>query len=196
LFADKISEAFAMSEWSKKLQIMRRYDLTAHLYDMRYAEEQKAKFKAALEELNVSMYGFVLDAGCGTGLLFDHIANKSEAIVGIDISRRILNQAKNRARKFSHADLVLADVDNMPLKNNIFDHAFSFTVIQNVPEAVKTLREIKRVAKQDAIIVITGLKKAFCKEDFIESLVNVDLNIIALKDEGLQCYVALCKKKR
>lgn len=185
-----------MNEWDKKLQIMRRYDLTAHLYDMRYAEEQIAKFNVALEELKTDKYGFVLDAGCGTGLLFDHVAKDSEAIVGIDISKEILRQAKIRARKFSNVNLVLADVDNMPLKSNIFNYVFSFTVIQNVPEAIKTLREIKRITKQKAIIVVTGLKKVFGKEDFTGMLIDVGLNVVALKDECLQCYIAICKNKR
>ena len=184
-----------MNEWNKKLQIMRRYDLTAHLYDMRYAEEQTAKFKAVLEELKVDTFGFVLDAGCGTGLLFDYVAKKSKTLVGIDISRKILDQAKTRAKKFSNIDLVLADVDNMPLKSNIFNYVFGFTVIQNVPETVKTLMEIKRVTKRNAMIVVTGLKKVFAKEDFAEMLVNAGLSVVALKDEGLQCYVAVCKKR-
>ncbi len=184
-----------MNEWNRKLQIVRRYDLTAHLYDMRYAEEQKAKFKAALEELKANNYGFVLDAGCGTGLLFNHVAKNSKTLVGIDVSRKILDQAKIRAKKFSNVNLILADVDNMPLKNDAFNHVFGFTVIQNVPEAVKTLREIKRVAKRNAMIVVTGLKKVFVKEDFVGMLVNVGLSIVALKDEGLQCYVAICKKE-
>jgi hypothetical protein len=44
----KIVEVPPMNLWSKKRSVMRRYDLTAQMYDQRYGEEQEAKYKAAL----------------------------------------------------------------------------------------------------------------------------------------------------
>ena len=90
--------------------------------------------------------------------------------------------------------LILADADNMPLNENIFSHVFGITLIQNMPNPAKTLNEIRRVAKDDAIIIITGMKKAFTLEEFEELLRDSGFNIVALKDEGLKCYVAVCTK--
>jgi ubiquinone/menaquinone biosynthesis C-methylase UbiE len=171
---------------------MQRYDLTAHIYDMRYAEEQAAKIEAALKNLNIEKHSIILDAGCGTGILFDYVANKAETTVGVDISRQILIQAKKSAKKFSDAHLILADADNMPFKEKMFSHVFGITVIQNMPNPAKTLKEIRRVAKDDAVIVITGMKKAFDKDGFEELLRNVGFKIATLMDEGLKCYVAVC----
>ena len=42
--------------------------------------------------------------------------------------------------------------------------------------------------------VITGMKKAFTLEEFEELLRDSGFNIVALKDEGLKCYVAVCTK--
>jgi len=173
---------------------MERYDLTAHMYDMRYAEEQNAKFEMALKSLNTDRYGLVLDVGCGTGLLFGCIAAKAEIIVGLDISRKILFQAKERAKHFQNVHLICADADNVPLNEDIFSHVFAFTLIQNTPNPVKSLNEIKRVAKENAQIVISGLKKTITKGRFEELLQDVVLKIVALKDEGLKCYVAVCTK--
>jgi len=183
-----------MSEWIKKREVMQRYDSTADIYDMRYAEEQAAKIEAALEGLNKENYGSVLDAGCGTGILFDCVANRAKTTVGLDISRKILFQAKKHAKNFQNVHLILADVDNMPLKETTFNHVFGITLIQNTPNPVETLNEIRRVAKKDAVIVVTGLKKAFSLEGFEELLWNAGLNIVALRDEGLKCYVAVCTK--
>ncbi|MCK4439381.1 methyltransferase domain-containing protein, partial [Candidatus Bathyarchaeota archaeon] len=119
-----------MSEWDKKRDVMQRYDLTAHIYDMRYAEEQTAKIEAAMEIIDVEKGSLVLDVGCGTGVLFNHVANKAKAIVGLDISKEILLQAKERARKFSNAHLILADADNMPLEEGMFSHVFALTLVQ------------------------------------------------------------------
>jgi ubiquinone/menaquinone biosynthesis C-methylase UbiE len=183
-----------MSEWSKKRDVMHRYDLTAHIYDMQYAEEQTAKIDAAFEGFKIEKSSLVLDAGCGTGILFDYVADKAETTVGLDISRKILLQAKKRAENFQGLYLILADADNMPLNENIFDHVFGITLIQNMPNPAKTLSEIRRVAKEDAVIVITGMKKAFTLEEFEELLRDAGFNIIALKDEGLKCYVTVCTK--
>jgi len=181
-----------MNEWKEKRRIMRRYDLTAHIYDMRYAEEQTAKIKAVLESVNIGKGCLVLDVGCGTGLLFDHVVKKAEEIVGLDISRKILLQAKNRSRNFANTSLILADADNLPFKNEVFSHVFAITLIQNTPNPVKTLDELKRVAIKDAVIVVTGLKGKFSLEAFKGLLRMFGLNVIEMKSENLKCYVAIC----
>jgi len=190
----KISEESAMSGWKKKRSIMRRYDLTAHIYDMRYAEEQTAKIEAALEGLKIEKSSLILDVGCGTGFLFSYVAEKAEVTVGLDISRNILFQAQKRAENFLNVHLILADADNMPLKENIFSHVFGITLIQNMPEPMKTLNEIRRVAKTNAKIVVTGLRKAFTQEEFEGLLRDAGLNVATLKNDGLKCYVAVCTK--
>lgn len=190
----KISEGIALNEWDKKRDVMKRYDLTAHIYDMRYAEEQTAKIQAVMQNIKMEKESLVLDVGCGTGLLFNYVANKAKTIVGLDISRKILLQAKERAKKFPNVHLILADADNMPLKESTFSHLFAITLIQNMPSPFKTLNEVKRVTKENAFMVVTGLKKKFPVEVFRRLLQDAGLNVIALKNEGLKCYVAVCAK--
>jgi ubiquinone/menaquinone biosynthesis C-methylase UbiE len=182
-----------MSEWKSKREVKQRYDSTAHIYDRRYSEEQTAKIEAALEHVNLQKRGLVLDAGCGTGLLFNHFANKAESLVGLDISRKMLLQAKNRERHLSDAHLIWGEADNMPLKEDAFDYVFAITLIQNTPSPIETLNEIKRVAKRDAVMVITGLKKKFTLKDFETLLHDAGLSVIALQSENLNCHVAVCK---
>jgi len=189
---DKISEGFGMSEWDKKRDVMHRYDLTAHIYDMRYAEEQTAKIEAVMESINMEKEGLVLDVGCGTGLLFNYIANKTKMIVGLDISRGTLFQAKKRAKKFANVHLILADSDNIPLKEGVFSHVFALTLIQNTPNPFKTFNEIKRVSKENAVIIVTGLKKKFPIKTFKRLLHDAGLKVIALTNESLNCHVVVC----
>lgn len=194
LHVHKISEGLGMSEWDKKRDVMHRYDLTAHIYDMRYAEEQTTKIETAIVSINLNKQGLVLDVGCGTGLLLDYVSNEVDAIVGLDISRKILLQTKKRARKSPNVHLVLADADNIPLKEDISNHAFALTLIQNTPNPLITLNEIKRVAKENAVIVISGLKKKFPVEAFKRLLHDAGLDVVALKNESLKSHVAVCTK--
>ncbi len=182
-----------MSVWSKKRRVMRRYDSTAHMYDGRYAEEQEAKFEVALKALNLSCYALVLDAGCGTGLFFGHVASHADTTIGLDFSRKILLQAKERAKNFSNVHVILADADRIPFKEASFDIVFAFTLLQNMPNPDETLKEIGRAAKHGALLVITGLKKAFPLETFEKLLRDSGLRIISLHDNALKCYVAICR---
>lgn len=181
-----------MSGWTKKRDVMQRYDVTAHLYDMRYAEEQMKKVQAALGNVRIEKDHLVLDVGCGTGVLFDDVAYRAENVVGLDISRRTLLYAKQRAKEFVNVHLLLADAETLPFKKNIFDRVFAFTLIQNTPNPHDTLEEIRRVAKCSSITVVTGLQKVYTKKAFEELIVEAGLRVAALLSENPKCYVAVC----
>lgn len=186
-----------MDGWQKKRKIMQRYDVTASIYDRRYGEEQTAKMEAALKHLELAGTRHFLDVGCGTGLFFTHAANKGESVVGLDVSRKSLLVAKERAKIFRNVCLVLADVDHMPLKMGVFSHVFAFTVIQNTPDPSKTLGELKRVAEEGAVFVVTGLKRIFSREAFEMLLHDAGLSVMVLEDgDSLECYVAICARIR
>ena len=181
-----------VNKWSQKRTTMKRYDLTAEMYEMRYAAEQAAKYKAALESLNINPDSKVLDVGCGTGLLFSKVAAEAQTVVGVDISSELLRQARERVRKFRNVHLVQADADHMPFISNNFNVVFAFTVLQNMPKPLETLSEIKRNTTRDASVVITGLKKIFSLKAFQALLQNAGLQVIALEGaDPLKCYVAV-----
>lgn len=184
-----------MSGWTKKRRLMKRYDLTASMYDLRYADEQKAKIEAALGSLKEKWFGLVLDVGCGTGILFDYITDQPEIIVGLDLSKKTLLETKARTSKKNpkNVHLVQADADNMPFGNGTFDRVSAVTVLQNAPNPVKMLREIRRVAKNEAVFVLTGLKSIFSRRGFGQALKKAGLKLEEFEDDDLKCYVAICK---
>jgi len=183
-----------MTKWRQKRSVKQRYDVTAQMYDARYAEEQEAKYKAALAGLNVA--GAVLDVGCGSGLLFSHVAAQAEVVVGVDVSGKLLLQAKERAKNFCNAHVVQADADHLPFRSECFAVVFAFTVLQNMPKPAETLTELKRAATRNGAIVVTGLKKAFSLEAFESLLRQAGLRVISIKDDAvLKCYVAVNAQK-
>ena len=171
--------------------MMQRYNLTAEMYDARYSEEQEAKYKAALDGLRLEA-GAVLDVGCGSGLFFSHIVGKANLVVGVDVSKSLLLLAKERGKVYSGVHLVLADADHLPFKQDVFTHVFAFTVLQNMPNPVKTLEAFKFVSKCDACIVVTGLKAAVSLEVFGGFLEAAGLQVVSLRaDDALRCYVVV-----
>jgi ubiquinone/menaquinone biosynthesis C-methylase UbiE len=88
--------------------------------------------------------------------------------------------------------LIQADADYLPFIDACFNLVFAFTVLQNMPNPEKTLREIKRNAKRDALITVTGLKKAFSLEAFQALLQKAGLQVVHIEDaDVLKCHVAV-----
>ena len=184
-----------MQEWNRKRKAMRHYDQLAPVYDIQYAEEQNAKIEVALNNTKFRQNKLVLDLGCGTGFLFEQVAKSTKLLVGIDISSKILQEAKKRAKQFPNTAILRADADYTPFQNRTFDYVFAVTLLQNMPNPLKTLQEIKRVSNPQSTIIITGLKKKFSQERFISLLNKSGLNVFTLKtNPQLKGYLAICQK--
>lgn len=180
-----------MAGWRDKRKVMHRYDVTAEMYDERYADEQKGKYSKALENVNVDG-AVVLDIGCGSGLFFSQVALQANMVLGMDVSRKLLLKAKEQAKAFGNVSVLQADADHLPFTDKIFDSIFAFTVLQNMPKPPETLSELKRVAKLGGKVVVTGLKKAFPLHLFMDVLENSGLKLAAfVDDEAVNCYVAV-----
>ena len=91
--------------------------------------------------------GKILDIGCGGGK--EMISDKGD-VIGVDISKASLKKAR---KVYTH--VVLADLNRLPFKDNIFDYVMSIDVLGHIPipQKDKCLSEIKRVMKDTAVTV-------------------------------------------
>jgi len=138
----------------RKRELKRRYNMTAHFYDRRYGEIQRGKYDVVLA--NIANTNCILDIGCGTGMLLDQLGERARLVVGVDMSVKMLRAAKKRAPS---AFLVLADADHLPFADGSFDVAVSVTLLQNMPDPSKTVREVARVLQPNGTAIITSLKR-------------------------------------
>jgi len=175
---------------------MLHYDQTAGGYDAQYAEEQNAKMEATVSNIVLKKNNIVLDVGCGTGLLFPYIADKTQFLIAIDISRKLLKQAKKRAKQHPNIALIQADADHTPFKNQTFHTVFAVTLLQNMPNPPATLREIERITRSEATIGLTILKKKFTQQAITELLKKAKLKITILKTPArTKDHIITCKKQ-
>ena len=175
---------------------MRHYDLQAKIYDVQYGGEQNAKIEDILTKIRIEPDEIVLDLGCGTGFLFRHLDKKVRLLAGIDVSQKALLVAKNHIKNMPKIVLVCADADNIPFPKHTFDKVFAITLLQNMPDPTRTLSEMKRVAKPRATFAVTGLKKKFKQESFIDLLERAELKVVTLNmNEQLKGYVAVCTNR-
>ncbi len=168
---------------------MQAYNTTADIYEERYSEEQNGKYRKALE--NVKVEGsVVLDVGCGSGLFLNQISGKAKLAVGIDLSLRLLQKAKEYTGE--NVFVVQADADHLPIQNGSFDAVFSFTLLQNMPNPAETAAELNRVAKAGGKVVLTGLKKAFGLPKFMDIVESSGLVLREfVNEEAINCYIAI-----
>lgn len=182
----------------EKRDVMRYYDELAVAYDTLHGDEQDLKIELALDAVRSMDSDLVLDVGCGTGLLFDHIEESVGQIVGVDFSPGILKVAAERCRnlrKGYKVSMIRADADSLPFPEEIFDKVFAFTLLQNMPDPIMTLQETMRVARTDSMIVITGLKKFFSEERIKSVLGAAGLEVSLTRTVNqAQDLIAVCRK--
>jgi ubiquinone/menaquinone biosynthesis C-methylase UbiE len=134
----------------------------------------------------------LLDVGCGSGLFFSQVSFQATMIVGVDLSRNLLMKAKEQARDLGEVFVLQADADHLPFKRGFFDGVFAFTMLQNMPDPTETLAELKRVAKKDGRVVVTGLKKVIPFEKFLDLLDAANLKMVYFVDDDvINCYIAV-----
>ena len=93
----------------------------------------------------------VIEVGVGTGLNLPYYT-KTCNVTGIDFSPDMLRKAKAKAGK--NVILKRMDAMNMKFKKNSFDGALLTYVVRVMPDPVKMMKEIQRVTKPGARIVI------------------------------------------
>ncbi|TFF90468.1 MAG: class I SAM-dependent methyltransferase [Promethearchaeota archaeon] len=159
----------------KKKTIIKDYNLSFQYYDRRYQEIQLSKYKRFYKSVQIQNKK-VLDAGCGTGLLLEHIFQKKDSkdslrfvYTGVDISKNMLRMFQMKLKKlgmFSFINLILGDVENLPFRENTFDEIFSITVFQNLTDKGKALEDLTWSGKKKFSFILSILKRDSGVEKF------------------------------
>jgi SAM-dependent methyltransferase len=103
----------------------------------------------------------VLECGCGTGAQTVHLAsrNPDARIVSVDISAASLAKARTRVVAAGHrnVEFLLADIFDLPFRDQEFDHVFICFVLEHLAEPAVAMRAVSRVMGRDGkITVIEG----------------------------------------
>ena len=119
-----------------------RYDLITVL--LSYGQDRR--WKARLIELAALGPGDrVLDLACGTGDLLYAAATRAGTAVGLDITPRMLQLAKERSVTGAKAGLVAGDMVALPCQVAGFDVITTGYGLRNVPDLQAAVAEIERV---------------------------------------------------
>jgi malonyl-CoA O-methyltransferase len=97
----------------------------------------------------------VLDLGSGTGFFTELLAGTYKQVIGLDISKEMLNFAKeHRDKKIVWLE---ADAHKLPLKDNSIDFIYSNLVIQWFDPLDEAITEMLRILKPGGLLIFTTL---------------------------------------
>lgn len=102
----------------------------------------------------------VLDLGCGTGVVTRDLAQRvgeRGRVVGIDPSRRLIDEAIRRAKGHALAGRIefrVADGAALPFPDGCFDLIVGATVFSHIANGVQVLSEMVRVARSGGMVVV------------------------------------------
>jgi demethylmenaquinone methyltransferase/2-methoxy-6-polyprenyl-1,4-benzoquinol methylase len=178
-------------ESDKKKIIIQKYNSTSSFYDDRYRKIQNEKYAIQLKNTDFK-HKTLLDAGCGTGLLFEYLSclknydlHKDMRYIGLDISWKMLKNFSskiNTTNYLGRISLILGDIENLPFRERAFNLIFSITSLQNLQTLKKGLNELIRVGKRNTVLKLSILKKQLKLKQvimFLDScLINLKTDIL------------------
>lgn len=98
----------------------------------------------------------VLDSGCGEGILCVMLAKKGCIVTGVDLSEPNIVSCNNYAKEqgVEGITFMVGDAENLPVADKSFEYVISSHVLEHVPDFVKGVRELNRVATNTVIAAI------------------------------------------
>ena len=94
----------------------------------------------------------VLELATGTGLITKHIVNAAAHIEATDASAEMITEAK-RDKHSAKLHFSVQDMFRLPYADESFDVVIVSNALHIVPQPEKALQEIKRVLKEDGVLI-------------------------------------------
>jgi phosphatidylethanolamine/phosphatidyl-N-methylethanolamine N-methyltransferase len=132
--------------------VQKAYSRWSHVYDVVFGPAFRAARRRAIGMLELGPGDRVLEVGVGTGLSFPFFPPDCR-VIGVDISREMLARARDRAHG-AGGGLIEGDVGHLPFAADVFDAVLAPFVVSAVPDPVAMLRQINRVTRPDARVVL------------------------------------------
>ena len=202
---DKVEE-YDSSKW------MERNQKRSTLYSLQYLIDKKLNDRED-SGIEMGVSPLILDLGCGSGFSSVILIENGFRVIGIDILIDMLSKAREKKRIFKEykaLELILADINNLPIRVNSIDHiisisSYNFIIhgMENFGEKVKlindTARYLHKTLKNNGRIIIEFYPKDEMElKMFNKSFINNGFSGFMVKQKPKQksgqTYLLLKKK--
>jgi ArsR family transcriptional regulator len=99
------------------------------------------------------------DIGCGTGTLTFELARLGKRVIGIDLSRAMIQHAKRLAKQneIRNVEFRSGDAEKLPLESRSVDAAFCVMVLHFLENPRKAIAELCRVTRPGGSVILIDL---------------------------------------
>ncbi|MBS3781624.1 MAG: methyltransferase domain-containing protein [Candidatus Thermoplasmatota archaeon] len=151
---------------------MRTYDQIAEEYCRKTERQGDREFQEKMLDRTLSFLPpspRIIDLGCGDGRDTQYLQEKGADVVGIDISRGMIDLAR---KKYTECAFLRSDMRDTVFPNDTFQGAWASTSLSNIPksEVSRVEKEVYRILEQGSIFCFSF--KVGEKEGFEESIVE------------------------
>ena len=100
----------------------------------------------------------VLDLGCGNGRLFELFRDKKIDYIGIDLSKKLIEIARDKYKDYPNVKFLVRDALDTGFDENSFDLVYSIALLHQIPSKkyrLQSLNEVNRILKSEGFLILT-----------------------------------------
>lgn len=166
----------------KEIETLNYYDGISSGYETLYHHEQKQKILKVLTYIPIK--GRILDLGSGDGVLNEYV-DKNVDFFSCDLSFELLKLNSNSIK-------IQANAQKLPFKYKVFDSVVSFTMLQDVPDPVGVILNVRNILKEEGIFVLSVLKMSSKIGEILQEVENFFKIVEKIEEE--KDFIFILKK--
>lgn len=153
----KTNTATSVKNYTNESKIIKCYKRYAPLYDLLFGSVFQQGRWAIVKEMKAIGTKDVLEVGVGTGLMLP-MYPQDVAVTGIDISKEMLDKAREKVDRGRTAAVSLMQVngERLPFADNHFACVTLPYTYSVTPNPIRLISEVRRVCKKDGFIIIAN----------------------------------------
>jgi len=156
MFSKDINEGISMQQILDN-EYIDMYNITPDNFWV--ALEHIGRYEYAKWFVNKRNYENVLDIACSNGFGCEKLGETAKSVVGVDIDKKLLEQARKRHVDKANISYMRIDIDNESLSTRMAEKKFCvvtcFETIEHIEYPERFLTELKDILKRDGRILIS-----------------------------------------
>jgi len=139
----------------------------------------------------------VVDIGCGTGFLTQHVVMRTQGtgkIIGVDLSPSMLEAAKDNLAKLGllgSVEFRIGDAEKLPLDDSFADAVVGNMILHHCPRPRRAISEMTRVLKNGGRVALADLERhneRWLRREMADRWLGFDLTKVKkwFEEAGLQ----------
>lgn len=118
-----------------------------------------------IELLEIQPGELILDVGCGYGRLFSLYIQRKTKIYGIDVSPRMIEEARKIFGEYENIELRVMNAESLDFRDNMFDKIICYGTFDGLLCQNEALEEMSRVLKPGKLLLLSGKHKPYHQDD-------------------------------